>query len=210
MKKLKRLNFSDIPNLSFGIAVTIFLSIILLIAIAVFGIVTFSAIPATPDTSPIIAEESFEHYVWLVNRALQFLTTVTGILIAALFLTIVLLGIQMYLWNRDRRKLAEWQNSGLVVERLEFLAGNRLKLNGTEIELNRAQYSTLRELINKRMDGEPLHPSELPGDNGTQMIKRLREELGGRLVEQNLIKSRRGKGYWAEVDPENVRIRSKD
>ncbi|MEZ5535488.1 MAG: hypothetical protein R3F02_07655 [Thiolinea sp.] len=210
MKKFRPFSFAEVPNLSFGIAVTIFLSIILLIGIAVFGIVTFSAIPDSPDASPIVAEESFEHYVWLVNRALQFLTTVTGILIAALLLTIVLLGIQMYLWNKDRRKLAEWQNTGLVVERLEFLDGNRLRLNGTEIELNRAQFNTLRELIDRRMEGETLHPSELPGDNGTQMIKRLREEMGGRLLEQNLIKSRRGKGYWAEVDPDNVRIRTGD
>lgn len=210
MKKLKFYNFSEIPNLSFGIAVTIFLSIILLISIAVYGIVTFSAIPASPDASPIVEEESFEHYVWLVNRALQFLTTVTGILIAALLLTIVLLGIQMYLWNRDRRKLAAWQNSGLVVEKLEFLAGNRLKLNGVEIELNKAQFKTLKELIDKRLEGETLHPSELPGDNGTQMIKRLREEMGGRLLEQNLIKSRRGKGYWAEVDPANIRFRDEN
>ena len=63
------------------------------------------------------------------------------------------------------------------------------------------------QLTLKRIDGEPLHPSDLPGDNGTQMIKRLREELGGRLIEQSLIKSRRGKGYWAEVDPENIKIR---
>ncbi|CAA6803694.1 MAG: Unknown protein [uncultured Thiotrichaceae bacterium] len=210
MIKSKFLKFQAIPNLSFGIAITIFLSIVLLIGVAVFAIVTFSAIPQTPDTSPIVAEESFEHYVWLVNRGLQFLTTVTGILIAALLLTIILLGIQMFLWSKDRKKLAEWQNSGLVVERLEFLSGHRLKINGLEIGLNRAQYSTFKELINKRMQGETLHPSELPGDNGTQMIKRLREEMGGRLVEQSLIKSRRGKGYWAEIEPDNIRIRSED
>ncbi len=210
MIKSKFLKFPDIPNLSFGIAITIFLSIVLLIGVAIFAIVTFSAIPETPDASPIVAEQSFEHYVWLVNRGLQFLTTVTGILIAALLLTIVLLGVQMFLWSKDRKKLADWQNSGLVVERLEFMSGHRLKINGLEIELNRAQYSTFKELINKRMQGETLHPSELPGDNGTQMIKRLREEMGGRLVEQSLIKSRRGKGYWAEIEPDNIRIRSED
>ncbi len=204
------LKFQGIPNLPFGIAITIFLSIILLTGVAIFGILTFSAIPAAPDTSPVVAEQSFEQYVWLVNRALQFLTTVTGILIAALLLTVILLGIQMFLWSKDRRKLADWQNSGLVVERLELLSGNRLKINGLEIELNRAQYGTLKQLINKRMQGENLHPSDLPGDNGTQMIKRLREEMGGRLVEQSLIKSRRGKGYWAEIDPENIKIRDRD
>lgn len=194
-------------NLPFGIAITIFVSILLLIGIAVYAILTFSVIPAYPETSPIVEEQSFEEYVWLVNTAVQFLTSMVGILVLALFLTIILLGVQMFLWSKDRRKLAEWQNSGLVVERLEFLSGNRLRLNGTEIELNRAQFNTLRELIDKRMEGQTLHPSELPGDNGTQLIKRLREEMGGRLLEQSLIKNRRGKGYWAEIDPSNIKMR---
>ena len=201
--------FSNKSGLPLGIAVTIFVSIVLLVSIAVFAILTFSAAPNYPDTGAIVEEESFGEYVGLVNTAIQFLTTVIGILIAALLLTIILLGVQMFLWAQDRRKLADWQHSGLVIERLEFMSGNRLRINSTEIELNRAQYQTLKELINKRLSGEPLHPSDLPGDNGTQMIKRLREELGGRLIEQNLIKSRRGKGYWAEVDPENIRMRDR-
>ncbi|MGB0845648.1 MAG: hypothetical protein ACPGSM_02940 [Thiolinea sp.] len=199
--------FSNKSDLPLGIALTILISIVLLVSVAVFGILTFSAAPNYPDTGAIVEEQSFEVYVGLVNTAIQFLTTVIGILIAALLLTIVLLGVQMFLWAKDRRKLSDWQHSGLVVERLEFIPGNRLRINSTEIELNRAQYHTFKELINKRIEGEPLHPSDLPGDNGTQMIKRLREELGGRLIEQNLIKSRRGKGYWAEIDPDHVRMK---
>jgi len=199
--------FSNKSDLPLGIAITIFVSIILMVSVAIFAILTFTAAPDYPDNSSVVEEQSFEVYVGLVNTTIQFLTTTIGILIAALLLTIILLGVQMFLWAKDRRKLADWQHSGLVVERIEFMPGNRLRLNSTEIELNRAQYHTLKELIEKRLAGEPLHPSELPGDNGTQMIKRLREELGGRLVEQNLIKSRRGKGYWAEIDPANVRIK---
>ena len=199
--------FSNRSDLPLGISITILVSIVLLVSVAIFALLTFSAAPEYPDSGAIVEEQSFEVYVGLVNTAIQFLTTVIGILIAALLLTIILLGAQLFLWAKDRRKLADWQHSGLVVERLEFMPGNRLRINSTEIELNRAQYHTLKELINKRIAGEPLHPSELPGDNGTQMIKRLREELGGRLIEQNLIKSRRGKGYWAEIDPDNVRMK---
>lgn len=191
----------------FGITITIFISIILLVGVAIFAILTFSTAPNYPEAGAIVEEQSFGEYVGLVNTAIRFLTTIIGILIAALVLTIILSGIQMLLWNRDRSRLAKWQNSGLIIEKLELLSGNRLRINNTEIELNRAQFHTLQELLNKRMEGEVLHPSELPGDNGTQMIKRLREEMGGRLIEQALIKNRRGKGYWAEIDPDNIIIK---
>ena len=199
--------FSNRSGLPLGISITILVSIILLISVAIFALVTIGDTPDYPDSGIIVEEQSFEEYVGLVNTVIQFLTTVIGILIAALLLTLILLGAQLFLWSKDRRKLTDWQHSGLVIDRLEFMSGNRLRINSTEIELNRAQYHTLKELIDKRLIGEPLHPSDLPGDNGTQMIKRLREELGGRLIEQNLIKSRRGKGYWAEIDPENIRIK---
>lgn len=203
-KNTKQINRSF---LSFGVAVAIFIAIIVLIGIAVFAVLTFPGSPIYPDRGSVTGEQSFGIYVGLVNNTIQFLTTVVGILITALSLTVILLGIQIFLWNKDRQRLAEWQSRGLVIERLEFLSGNRLRLNGTEIELNRTQYATLQELIEKREQGETLHPSELPGDNGTQMIKRLREEMGGRLIEQALIKNRRGKGYWAEIDPKNIRHR---
>ncbi|MEZ5478893.1 MAG: hypothetical protein R3E95_15870 [Thiolinea sp.] len=146
-----------LPGLPFGIAITLFITILLLIGITVFALLNFSAAPPYPDNDPVVAEQSFGFYVGLVNTSIRFLTTLIGILVAALFLTIILLGIQMYLWSKDRRKLADWQNSGLVVERLEFLSGNRLRLNGMELELNRAQLNTLHELVKKRIAGEPLH-----------------------------------------------------
>jgi DNA-binding response OmpR family regulator len=116
----------------------------------------------------------------------------------------------MYSWSQDKRKLALWREHGLVIERLEFLAGNRLRLNNIELELNRAQMQTLRELATKRLADEPLHPAELPGDNGTQLIKRLREELGARLLEKSLIQNRRGKGYWLDMEPSHIRILEED
>lgn len=207
MIKSKLNRYRTGTRLPFGIAVTIFISVILLIAVAIFAILTFSTALDYPEAGSIVEEKSFGEYVGLVNTAIQFLTTIIGILIVALVLMIVLSGAQMLLWNRDRHRLARWQSKGLVIEKLEFLSGNRLRINSTEIELNRAQFSTLQALINKRIESDVLHPSELPGDNGTQMIKRLREEMGGRLIEQVLIKNRRGKGYWAEIDPENIFIK---
>lgn len=197
-------------RLPFAIVLLMLLAVMVLIGLTVVAMLNFPTHPAYPDSAAIIEEQSFGPYVGLVNNITEFLTTIIGILIVALLLTVGLLGAQMYLWNKDRRRLSNWQNSGLVIERLEFLSGNRLRLNGTEIELNRAQYTTLTELVTKRLAGEPLHPGDLPGDNGTQMIKRLREELGGRLIEQSFIKSRRGKGYWAEIDPENIRFKTGD
>ena len=197
----------NLPGLPFSINLFILCAVMVLVTSAAFALINFPETPNYPDASTIVEEKSFEHYVGLVNTFTRFLTTIVGILIFALLLTLLLLGTQLYLWSRDRRRLTEWQHAGLMIERIEFLSGNRLRLNSTEIELNRAQYGTLRLLIERRLQGESLHPSELPGDNGTQMIKRLREELGGRLMEQTLIKNRRGKGYWAEIPKNNIHIR---
>ncbi len=195
---------------SLVIALTLLVSIILLVSLATFAMLNFSAAPPYPDASAIVEEQSFGEYVGLVGLTFEFMTKVIGVLIAALILTIVLFGIQMYIWSQDKRKLAQWRDTGLVVERLEFLPGNRLRLNNMEIELNRAQMATLKELVAKRRADQPLHPADLPGDNGTQMIKRLREELGARLLEKSLIQSRRGKGYWIDIDPSLIREHEED
>ncbi len=194
------------PYFSFGIAAVLLIAIVLLVAFASFALLNFSvAAPTYPEASAIVEEQSFGEYVGLVELTFEFLSKVIGVLIAALILTIGLFASQMYIWAQDKRKLARWQETGLVVERLEFRSGNRLRVNNIEIELNRAQFTTLKELVNKRKTGETLHPADLPGDNGTQMIKRLREELGARLLEKSLIKSRRGKGYWIEIDPSQIK-----
>lgn len=195
---------------SLVIALILLVSIIALVGLAVFSMLHFSAAPLYPAGSAITEEQSFEEYVRLVSLTFEFMTTLIGVLIAALVLTLVLFGVQMYSWSQDKRRLALWRESGLVVERLEFLAGDRLRLNNLELELNRAQMQTLRELVTKRQADLPLHPAELPGDNGTQLIKRLREELGARWLEKSLIQNRRGKGYWLDMDPSHIRLLAED
>lgn len=195
---------------SLVIALVLLLSIIALVGLAVFSMFNFSAAPLYPASSAITEEQSFEEYVRLVSLTFEFMTTLIGVLIAALVLTLMLFGVQMYSWSQDKRRLALWREHGLVVEHLEFLAGDRIRLNNMELELNRAQMQTLRELVNKRQVDLPLHPAELPGDNGTQLIKRLREELGARLLEKSLIQNRRGKGYWLDMDPSHIRLLTED
>lgn len=195
---------------SLVIALILLVSIIALVSLAVFSMFHFSAAPPYPAASAITEEQSFEEYVRMVSLTFEFMTTLIGVLIAALVLTLLLFAVQMYSWSQDKRRLALWREHGLVIERLEFLAGNRLRLNNIELELNRAQMQTLRELATKRLADEPLHPAELPGDNGTQLIKRLREELGARLLEKSLIQNRRGKGYWLDMEASHIRILEED
>lgn len=191
---------------SLVIALVLLVSIIALVGVAVFSLLNFSAAPLYPAGSAITEEQSFEEYVRLVSLTFEFMTTLIGVLIAALVLILSLFGVQMYSWSQDKRRLALWRERGLVVERLEFLTGNRLRLNHLELELNRAQMQTLRELVAKRQTDLPLHPADLPGDNGTQLIKRLREELGARLLEKSLIQNRRGKGYWLDMDASHIHV----
>ena len=190
------------------IALVLVVSIMILVSLAVFAMLNFSAVPTYPDNTAIIEERSFEEYVRLVTLSFQFMTTIIGILIAALVLTLMLFGVQMYSWSQDKRRLAQYRAAGFVVERLEFLTGDRLRLNNLELELNRAQMQTLKELVLKRQAALPLHPADLPGDNGTQLIKRLREELGARLLEKSLIQNRRGKGYWLDMDVHHIHLQN--
>lgn len=195
---------------SLVIALILLVSIIALVGLAIFSMFNFSAAPLYPAGAAITEEQSFEEYVRLVSLTFEFMTTLIGVLIAALVLILILFGIQMYSWSQDKRRLALWRETGLVVERLEFLAGDRLRLNNLELELNRAQMQTLRELVSKRQADLSLHPAELPGDNGTQLIKRLREELGARWLEKTLIQNRRGKGYWLDMDPSHIHLLTED
>ena len=107
--------FSNRSGLPLGISITILVSIILLISVAIFALIIIGDTPDYPDSGIIVEEQSFEEYVGLVNTVIQFLTTVIGILIAALLLTLILLGAQLFLWSKDRRKLTDWQHSGLVL-----------------------------------------------------------------------------------------------
>lgn len=116
--------------------------------------------------------------------------------------------IQSYFWSIDRKKILHWKENGILYERLEFLDGGRIRIDHIEMEINKAQLQTLLDLARKRLEGTPLHPLDLNQDNAAQAIKRLREELGSRLLEKTFIKNHRGKGYWLDIEPANIKLKS--
>jgi len=112
---------------------------------------------------------------------------------------------QMLLWQRDRKKLSVWREQGFFCERLEFLPANRVRINNLELEVNAKQLQTLKLLAIQRLQSsEPMHSLDVD-EFGNQAIKRLREELGTKFLEKVFIKVRKGKGYWLEVEPKNIR-----
>lgn len=138
-----------------------------------------------------------------IDRSFTLLTTMLGILVVTIILLLMLLGFQMLSWQKDRRKLEQWRETGFMCERLEFLPANRLKLNNIELDLNKTQIENLKKLAAHRKEGKPLHSLDI-GDHGVQSIKRLREELGAKFIEKSLIKVRKREGYWLEVDANNI------
>lgn len=147
------------------------------------------------------AVESFGN---VFNFIMPFMTAILGIMTVIILVSILLIGTILYLWKEDRKKMTTWKEVGFACERLEFLQASRVKINQTELLLNNSQYLTLQRLANSRMAGEALHGIEL-GDNATQVVKRLREELGSKLIEKTLIMNHRGKGYWVDIDPQNIK-----
>lgn len=148
---------------------------------------------------------NYSAYVALNEETWDFTKKVIILLILSIIVMISLFSAVLYNWLLDRKKLTIWYRSGFACERLEFLDGNRVRLNSTEIILNKTQLETLKKLALSRVEKEALHPTELSTDNATQMIKRLREELGAKILEKTLIKNHRGKGYWIEVKPEKIK-----
>lgn len=127
-------------------------------------------------------------------------------LIILLFFLLLISLVHLSLWRQDKKKLALFREKGITYERIEFLSGGRLKIDSIEIELNKAQLKTMLELVKKRAENLPLHPADIKGDNGAQTIKRLREELGCKIIERTLIKNFKGQGYWLDTLPENIKI----
>lgn len=155
------------------------------------------------DQRSEIAETVFNQNQSLIRLTIGLLTAFILILIAAIILLLIIFIFQMYLWQKDRRKLEQWREMGFMCERLEFLPANRLKLNSIELDLNKTQIENLKKLATNRQLGKPLHTLDL-GDNGSQAIKRLREELGAKFIEKSLIKLRKREGYWLDVDANNI------
>lgn len=146
------------------------------------------------------------NYEAATQGTINLLGTVISILSILLLSVLAVFLMQMRVWNLDKRKLNKWQEQGIIYERLEFLSGNRLRIDNIEIEVNKAQMQTLMELVKSRVDGNPLHSADIQSDNGAQMIKRLREEIGCRLIEKTFIKNQRGKGYWLNIEPVNIKL----
>ncbi|MCK5901760.1 MAG: hypothetical protein KAG28_01310 [Cocleimonas sp.] len=122
------------------------------------------------------------------------------VLLSTLILSLFLMIYQMHQWNKDRKKLDKWRQSGFFCEHLEFLPANRIKLNNIELELNKTQIDNLKRLAESRLDGIPLHALDIGG----QPIKRLREELGAKFLEKTFIKVRKREGYWLEVEQDQI------
>lgn len=188
----------------------------LLIALVVVSSITMIVLAAyaffqSPPTfrsfgNEIIEEQSFTHYVNHVNFTTAFLTTIIGMLVAELIVVLFLLWRLLKSWQADRDQIGAWRDIGFACERIEFLSGNRIRINNTELILNQAQLMVLKQLIESRIKGEALHTADIAGSNATQIIKRLREELGSKLIEKTLITNHRGKGYWIDVDPSKIKM----
>lgn len=145
------------------------------------------------------------NYAELTRSVIETKNTALIILSLSLFSALILLGLQFYFWAKDRRRLVKWKKAGFLCQSLEFLPANRVKINNVELAINKTQISTLKMLAQQREKGKPLHSLEM--DHGVQTIKRLREELGARLLESTFVKVRKGEGYWLEVNPKNIYYR---
>lgn len=144
-----------------------------------------------------------ESHIKNTSMTMESMKEMITFLITILIFTLVLLGSQMYMWSRDRKNLELWRESGFFCERMEFLPANRLKINNTELELNKTQIENLIKLAKNRRRGKPTHALDI-SDHGVQSIKRLREELGAKFIEKSLIKIRKHEGYWLEVNADNL------
>ncbi len=184
----------------------IVLSVIVIMGLGLYAFFMYPLQHSPPDPGESFDQYSLQLYqAYIAQNSLtfRFMSTAMGILMATLIFVLILLALQMYAWHADRKRLLAWRENGFLCERLEFLPGNRIRLNNIEIQLNRTQQENFRQLVLKRLHHLPLHALDI-GEHGVQSIKRLREELGGKFVEQALIKVKKGEGYWLEIEPSSV------
>ncbi|MBK8453623.1 MAG: hypothetical protein WAQ53_13525 [Thiofilum sp.] len=149
---------------------------------------------------------SLEAYINENTVKEDILITTISILLIVIVLLLVIVMAQLYLWSLDKNKLTNFKESGIVFERLELLEGNRVRVDNVEISLNKSQMQTLSQLIKSSKEGRLLHAIDINKDNGAVMIKRLRDELGGRLLEKTLIINQHGQGYRINLKPHAVVI----
>lgn len=197
--------WSDRHRVSKLLIILVALSSVALIILA--GYAFFQSPPVfTNFGHEVTDEQSFTLYINHVNFTTTFMTSIIGMLIAELIIVLILLRNLFNNWQVDREKMSAWRDTGFACERIEFLSGNRIRINNTELILNQAQLSILKQLVESRINGEALHAADIMGSNATQVIKRLREELGSKLIEKTLITNHRGKGYWIEVEPSKIKM----
>lgn len=183
------------------------LSVTVIIGLGIYALSAFQSPIQYPNADELdtnLLKHAYGQYLTYVNTSFRFMSSVIGIMLAAVIILLILLALQMYAWHKDRERLVIWRDSGFLCERLEILPGNCLRLNNLEIQLNRAQLDTLCQLVQKRLGDMPLHALDI-GEHGVQSIKRLREELGSKFLEKAFIKVKKGEGYWLEVDPVSIR-----
>lgn len=84
----------------------------------------FKAINPTDNIAIAITTTlaSFEN---VFNFIMPFMTAILGILTVGLLTSILIIGLLLYFWGKDRKKMAHWKEIGFACERLEFLQGNR-------------------------------------------------------------------------------------
>lgn len=204
--------------------VIIFVTFVVIINVIILAFISSQSLPsASFANNPLSTKldqksmssptsENDENIVNLLNKYIDYASTsflymqhTLLLLTGTLIFTLILIGAQMYMWLLDRRKLKRWKRSGFFCDHLEFLSANRIRINDIELELNKAQIDTLNLLTQQRLSNELLHNLEIgTKGNGAQSIKRLREELGAKLMEKTLIKVRKCEGYWIEIDPDNI------
>lgn len=190
------------------LAAVVFASSLMFLSISYYAFTI--EIPEFPDLRLPVQDQkaldsALDNYVTIVDFVLAFMTTIIGLLVGGILMGVVLVGVLLYIIVLDKKKLFAWQEAGFSCERLEFIGDGRIRLNNTEIMLNKTQFTTFKSLLESRLKGEALHPADIPSENATQTIKRLREELGAKLIEKTLIVNHRTKGYWVEVDPKHIK-----
>lgn len=186
----------------------IFLSCLVLIGLSYYALtIKIQDFPDLhlPIETQADLDRALRNYTDMVDLVITFMTTVIGLLLAVMLLGVALVGTLLYILAADRKRMQSWQEIGFACERLELIDKTRIRLNNTELILNKAQSETLHSLVDSRLKGEALNAVDIPSENATQSIKRLREELGAKLIEKTLIVNHRGKGYWLDIDPRKIK-----
>lgn len=137
-----------------------------------------------------IAENHRVHNILLMN--------ITILIVVCLVLLIVS-SISIWHWIEIKSINSSIQKRGVFFNYIEVSEEGRIKIDDIELSLNRCQVQTFLQLIHAHQSGKILHAIDINKENGAIMIKRLREELGARLLEKLFIVSQYGVGYRLNI-----------